>query len=127
MSLISEIRSAAEMIQKADNIELYRKILDLQYEAMSLMEKYNAAIEENNALKERIETAGKMKFINNMYYIEKEGDPYCSKCWDVDNKRVRLHGNSEGFFQCPSCKTVAYNERGNETYNSSGAAEYVQW
>ncbi|MGM7723740.1 hypothetical protein [Metabacillus sp. Hm71] len=109
MSIISDIKSVAEVVQKADNIDLYRKLLDVQAEAMDLMEKYNNLKEENKLLKEQLETAGKMTYKDKMYFREDDKDPYCSKCWDVDRKLVRMHGDTPYWFQCPSCKTIVQN------------------
>lgn len=31
--------------------------------------------------------------------------PFCQKCYDTDQKLVRLQGNGTGWFECKSCKS----------------------
>jgi len=106
VSIIGDIKSIGEIVQKADNIELYRKILDLQYEAMNVIERMNELIEENQLLKEKLKTVENLTFKDKMYFIKGDNDPFCSRCWDTDTKLIRLHGDGKGWFQCPSCKTI---------------------
>ncbi|RFB14712.1 hypothetical protein DZB84_14800 [Bacillus sp. HNG] len=122
MSLIGDIKSIAEVVQKADNIELYGKILNLQAEAMDMTQKLNELKEENKALKEKLETKGKLTFKNQMYFLDEDSEPFCSSCWDVKSKLVRLHGDGESWFQCPSCKTVVNNTEYNTS--SSGYSDF---
>ncbi|MBP1931977.1 hypothetical protein [Ammoniphilus resinae] len=110
MGIIGDIKSIGEIVQKADNIELYRKILDLQYEAMNVIEQLNELKEENRILKEKLKTVENLTFKGNMYFKNGVNEPFCSKCWDADSKLVRLHGDGAGWFQCPLCKTIVHNE-----------------
>jgi hypothetical protein len=114
-----KIKSIGEVIQKADNIDLYRKLLDLQAEAITVLEKLSELKKENKGLKEKLET-GKLTFKDKMYFLKGDKNPFCSKCWDVDGKLIRLHGDGEGWFQCPACKTVVHEEY-NRSYNSQGS------
>jgi hypothetical protein len=111
MSIIGDIKSIGEIVQKADNIELYRKILDLQYEAMNVIQQMNELKEQNRVLKEKLETVENLTFKDKVYFKNGDSEPFCSKCWDADSKLIRLHGDGEGWFQCPSCKTVVNNEK----------------
>lgn len=105
------IKDAVSIAQQSDNIQLYKSILDA----------YNAALElmsENADLKERIKelekqqvTDGMLEFNSNVYWIRKgepsTRSPYCSRCWDIDKKLVRMHLiGTEG--KCPACKTKVY-------------------
>ncbi|HBA38453.1 MAG: hypothetical protein A2W73_07420 [Deltaproteobacteria bacterium RIFCSPLOWO2_12_55_13] len=47
MSIIDDVKSVAQLIQQIDNVELYRKILDLQGEVMGL-------VQENSELRKEI-------------------------------------------------------------------------
>ncbi len=55
-------------------------------------------------------TEVKMELIDKRYWVRtadgKKDGPFCIRCWDVDNKRVRIHQWSEDYLpQCPECKT----------------------
>lgn len=111
------IKDAVTIAQKSDNIQLYKSILDA----------YNAAIElmsENADLKERIKeleqqqiTAKSLEFNNNAYWIKNDDGsvdgPFCSNCWDVERKLVRLHvaikSNYPKRAKCLNCKSVLEN------------------
>lgn len=114
MSILDDIKSVTKTIQQIDNIELYQKILGLQADIMGLIEENNLLKNENNSLKEKLRVKGSLKFEQNRYWIEnsdgtKDG-PFCSKCWDVDNKLVRLtfYGHSE-YLECANCKRYIKN------------------
>jgi hypothetical protein len=97
--------------QKADNIELYRKILDFQQEMQNMQQRNFELQKENDELKTMLETKKNLRFISRMnYYIGnngtgKEDGPFCSNCWDGQNKLIRLHTWGDGF-KCPTCNTV---------------------
>lgn len=125
-TLKETIKDAVSLAQKSDNIQLYKSILDA----------YNAAIDlmsENADLKERIKglemqkvTDDKLEFNNNAYWIKREDGtidgPYCSKCWDVDKKLVRLHvtstPNRPKKAKCENCKSVLNNCEYNGTWTA---------
>jgi len=110
MSILDNVKAVAEVLQKADNIELYRQILDIQAEAMRLMEKIRALENDNHELKERFRIEENLKFDNDLYWLYKENNskdgPFCSKCWDDNKKLIRVHSKlSETVYICPSCGT----------------------
>lgn len=105
------IKDAVSIAQQSDNIQLYKSILDA----------YNAVIElmsENADLKERVRELEKqqvtdemLEFNSNVYWFKNDGpstrSPYCSRCWDIDKKLVKIHVlGTEG--KCPACKTKVY-------------------
>lgn len=51
MGLYDGIKDVANIIQKADNIELYGKLLDLSAQALELQNENTRLIEENNKFK----------------------------------------------------------------------------
>ena len=114
MSIIDNIKSVASLIQKADNIELYRKILDLQYEAMELVQQNNELRNQLIELKEKLSTQDSLVFKNNKYWKKiddnKHDGPFCSKCWDVDKKLVRHNNHNSGYMSCPNCNMTVEDE-----------------
>lgn len=111
MSIIDDVRSVTKVIQQIDNVELYRKILDLQAEIMNLVDENRGLKEEIVSLQDAIKTKESLQFQHNSYWTKnpdgsRRDGPFCSKCWDKDKQTVRMltMGNSQ-FHQCPSCKT----------------------
>ena len=109
MSIIDDIKSIAKTIQQADNIELYQKILNVQGEALEVVEQNNKLRDENRELKEKLKIKENLKHERNSYWLESDGKndgPFCSRCCDVDKNLVRLHpcGNP-AYYDCPNCKS----------------------
>ena len=103
MGVIDTAKDAVQLVQKIDNIELYRKILDLQADALKM-------VEENGKLRDRIkelEAAFVIKdtlvFEDNHYFVVKDGTkdgPYCTLCWDKELNLVRKHKDSHDYWWC---------------------------
>ncbi len=53
----------------------------------------------------------KLTFKKGMYYktdenLTSEDEPYCSRCWDYEQKAVHLFKQGKDFFECPQCKYI---------------------
>lgn len=94
MGLIETMKDVAELVQKADNIELYRQIMMLQTEAFSL-------VEENHVLREQVRSltdqlALKVGVVYDALYcwvVKADGTkdgPYCPACYGADGKLVYM-------------------------------------
>jgi hypothetical protein len=82
MGILDTVRETVGLIQKVDNIELYRRMLELQTQVVQL-------VEENRALKDRLSTKEQLVFKENSYWKD-DGSQFCCRCWDVDGKLVHL-------------------------------------
>jgi|SRR5690625_2462112 len=105
MDIIKGIKEVADVVRKADNIELYRQILDLQKEALDLVEENHELKNEIRELKKVPDLQKKLTFKNNAYYLDNDDvadGPFCSTCWDARDMLVRLHDNDYGFI-CDHC------------------------
>ena len=114
MGIVENAKDAVKLAKKIDNIELNRKILDLQAEAIELTEQNRQKDELIHKLKESLSLKGKLSLIDLAYYIldynEKVIDgPFCTQCFDADHQKYRLlptakQGLGHGWVQCPHCK-----------------------
>lgn len=98
MGIIETLKDTISVIQKADNLDLYKRMLELQTQVFAL-------VEENRTLHERLAMKEKLSFRDNYYWIGDEG-PYCSPCWDGAGKLVRIHKKKGYNPICPNCKTM---------------------
>lgn len=103
MSIVEGIKGVAKLVQQFDNIELNRKILDLQVEAMAL-------VQDNQALRGRVadlerkwEIQEDLQFRENAYWRSSGEGPFCLPCWDGQRKLMRMAGDA-GSFLCPTCQ-----------------------
>ena len=125
MGIIEEFKEVVKLAQKLDNMELYRKILDLQAEIIRV-------VEENMQLKAQVKELSKkltiqetLEFKEEAYWRKledgTEDGPFCTSCWDSEQKLIRMivfkkSGQPKG---CPVCHTV----KGVEGIGSFGMAE----
>lgn len=118
MGILDEVKSVATTIQKADNIELYSKILEIQSQAMDLIEENRELKNEIEDIKKKLETKQSITYNKQMYWVKKENEldgPFCTRCWDKEQKLIRLHKHDNGwgtvFMQCPECSTGVETEK----------------
>ncbi len=107
MGLYDGIKDVAKVMQQADNIELYRQLLDLSAQALEMQAEIGRLKEENEKLKKEQDISQKV-----IRHIEpcitlKGDEPtlyYCSHCWDAERLLVQLDCNDyNGDFECPHC------------------------
>lgn len=111
MSILTEVKEIANLVQKIDNIELNRKILDLQAEVMELIEENGRLCEDSKALRDKLRWQSDMKVGQNSYWCAKDGDldgPFCTNCWDASRILIRLVSidgllSRAGNHKCPKC------------------------
>ena len=110
MGIIEDAKEAVKLVQQIDNIELYRKILDLQGEAIELTEEIKKKDETISKLKDALDLKGRLTCKDSAYYLTNDngkiiGGPFCTKCFDVDHLKCRLvPDNKEPQVICPKCK-----------------------
>jgi len=108
MAIFDELKSIGKIFQEAGKIEQYQQILKAQEELLEMQKKVQDLEKENTDLKEKLEIKENLVNENSAYWINRErkkDGPFCSRCWDVDKKLVRLHpcGNP-AYYLCPNCK-----------------------
>ncbi|MHC4426566.1 MAG: hypothetical protein ACYSYV_10775 [Planctomycetota bacterium] len=112
MGIIEDVKEAVKLSQQVNNVDLYRKLVDLQLEVIELTERLK---EKNNTiekLKTAFELKGKMICIESVYWLKDENDktkdgPFCSKCFEVDHIQCHLARLPQDFrpgLKCPNCK-----------------------
>ncbi len=97
-----------KIIELIKDPDLRMKITDLYGQNIELKEENHKLRNALQEVKERAKINSELTHKDNHYYKSEDG-PFCTKCWDVDNKLVRLHkgdiSNGETYFSCPNCKT----------------------
>ena len=110
MGFYDAFKDALSVAQKADNVELYRQLLDLSAQALDLQEENVRLKSENAELRKAKDLEARIIRHTELYITLKE-DPddlyYCAHCWDIDRRLVQLScDNSDGTFICPHCHTT---------------------
>ena len=109
MGIFDVLKNAARVAQEAGKIELYGQILDVQQKLLEQQRQISELEEMNKELKAKLGTKESLSFQNGAYWIISEDvpkdGPFCSRCWDVEKKTVRLKpSGNPAFHSCPECK-----------------------
>jgi hypothetical protein len=112
MGIVDNVKDAVKLVQQLDNMELYRKILDLQAEAVELTEQLKEKDVTIEKLKKALELKGQMIYVESVYWLKDKDDktkdgPFCSKCYEVDHIQCHLTRLPQEFrpaLKCPNCK-----------------------
>jgi hypothetical protein len=96
-TLVKEATALARAAKNTDVaeklIDVYQNIVELTDTNQQLRAEVQELKNEITALKRRPEIESKLRFDENAYYLtkeDKEDGPFCSVCWDIDGKLVRL-------------------------------------
>lgn len=103
MGIIDNVKEIASIIQKADNIELYGKIIDLQGNILKIMEENSELKKEKDELLKLRDISDKMVFTDPYWYYDNEKIPSCPKCWDSDKILSHLVSIAGDSLHCSSC------------------------
>ena len=109
MGLYEAFKDAISVAQKADNVELYRQLLDLSAQALDMQAEIARLKEENTELRKRRDVASEIIRHDEPCITLKNDNQnlfYCSHCWDSQQLLIQLNCHENGTFECPHCKTV---------------------
>lgn len=117
---IDALKKLTDLAVKTQNIELQEGILELRSQLLEIKESllevkeenFNLR-EENKGLKQKVveletQTQGKLILKESVYYTESGDGPFCTGCFDNNQKMIRvseLSGNFRllGKYKCPVC------------------------
>jgi len=109
MNIVTELKDIAELVKKMGDIDLYRKIVELEGQVIELTRSNRELIESNEALQESLKMKDNLKFKEPFYYAENDMVPYCPKCWEDDNIAIHMVAYNKSYsyrtYVCPKCKT----------------------
>lgn len=126
MGIIEDVKEVVALSQQVNNVDLYRKLVDLQLEVMTLTEQLKQKDTVISQLKTAFALKGKFVCKDSGYYLTDENGeimdgPFCTKCFEVDQIQCRLvrqatPGHGRDTVQCPRCKVP---------FPSARTAEYL--
>lgn len=112
------MREVLTLSEKVHNVELTGKLQALQLQMFGLIEERGEMLKESialqgerDALRQQLERRESLRYRKKAYWLglgETEQDgPLCSACFDKGGNLVRMHPGSNGYAECPVCKTIA--------------------
>jgi len=106
------LKDARNIATGANDLQLLSKLLEIQAAVYDLYD-------ENRELRIQLEEAerndqigSELEYKEESYFRKGEG-PYCTRCWDVDNKLVRKKVTTigmetrQGKYKCLNCKQIS--------------------
>lgn len=116
MGLYDALKDAVNLAQKADNIELYRQLLDLSAQALDLQAEVAKLREENAELKKAKDLESEIEYYVDSFVTKKSDTKpikYCAACWADKKVLVPMQPYDKGAYRCPLCTVRIYatNER----------------
>jgi hypothetical protein len=125
MGIVDNVKDTVKIVQQLDNIELYRKILDLQSEAIELTEQLKQKDQTISKLKDALSLKETLICKDSSYFAtDEKGEivdgPFCTKCFDIDNTLCRIlpvdrPDNPE--VRCPKCKVPYHSWAASNYFN----------
>lgn len=115
MGIIENLKTAVGLAKKIGSIEVQQKLIDVQGEALDLIDENRTLRERVSALAGELKTKKSLQFRNTFYWATTdEGDeegPFCSHCYDSGRNLIHLHPINNGrYFGCPACGLVRKND-----------------
>jgi len=108
MSILKNVKEIVDLVQKIDDVELYRKIVELEGEIVELTRQNRIYEQEIDQLKARLEVSKRMEFRKPFYFQEGDHVPFCPHCWEHEKKAFHLTEGRKGVWQCQHCKNILY-------------------
>ena len=124
MGAIDTAKEIAGLVQKYNDIELMRRIVELETEVFELVQQNREKDDTIEKIKKAMELKGKMICICSAYYqLDESGNriagPFCTNCFDNEYATRRLvsgfrpkdqEGPTYYWVRCPKCKVPFYSE-----------------
>lgn len=107
MGLYDAMKDVVSLAQKADNVELYRQLLDLSAQALDLQAEVARLKEENAELKKHRVLEDDIEYYVDAFVTRKSDTKpikYCAACWVDKKKLVPLQDIKWDNYDCPLCK-----------------------
>lgn len=107
MGILDEMKEIGDLIKKAGDIELYRRINKLEGEVIDLTRDKRRSEEKLEELERTLKFKEKLTFREPFYWLEKDQTPYCPGCWEDKHKAVHVifafDNARDARFDCPTC------------------------
>ena len=108
MGVVENVQRVADLVRKFNDIELNRRILELETEVLDLTRDKRRGDERVEELERALRFKEQLAFREPFYWIERDSTPFCAKCWE--HERIAVHVqyshavNAQQFWDCPNCK-----------------------
>lgn len=105
MGIVENAKEIANLVKKAGDIELYRKIVELEEEIIELTRQNRQLEEKCDELEELLNTNERMHYDDPFYFQDGDEVPFCASCWENGKHAHHLtnHHYYKGVWLCQIC------------------------
>lgn len=120
MSILDKAKELASLIKKLDDVDLYRKIVELEAEIVDLTSQNRDLCEKLEEIEKHSSTIDKLTFDPPFYVGGEKSDLYCSHCVEVHKIAVHLVRTARSeirprIYSCPMCSNEYPDKRDDGT------------
>jgi hypothetical protein len=120
MGLYEGIKDVARVVQQADNVDLYRQLIELSSQALEMQSEITRLSIENSELRKKQEIESHIERHKETYVtLTSDSTLYCSHCWDNERKLLQMQCHSNGKYNCIHCTNEG-------VYDSTLYQQYLQ-
>ena len=113
MSLLPSYKEISDFLNEGSILEAKEKIMELREGSLALQEEILMLKEKIKELEGQLTKKKNVVFEDHYYWVkegEKREGPYCQRCYDSENKLIRLRKLEKGNWQCVYCKNDYFDE-----------------
>jgi len=124
MNPIEQAKELVSLIQKIGDVDLYRKIVELQGEVVRLSARNVELEQKREELEAELRRKKSLRHVRSLYFADNDPIPFCPHCWETSNKLVHLFGpqplSGPGgeMWECHACNND-YFGRGEQNFEAS--------
>lgn len=131
MGLYEGIKDVAKVIQKADNIDLYKQLIELSAQALEMQNEITRLSAENTELKRMKDIEGRIERHQAPFITIKDDQNsilYCAHCWDYEKKLIQVKNYDTGAFKCTHCENNGiYDQSKNEEHRQRERESFAKF
>ncbi len=114
MGMIPNYKDIVELIKQGATVEAQEKIMELREAVIELQDENHALKLKVRGLEEELRKRNHIEFDGSVYWQWLEDDsgdandrdgPYCQRCYDDEQKLIRLQDWGQETWFCLKCKT----------------------
>ena len=107
MGFLDTLKDVVLLVQKTDNIELFKQILSLQTQALEMQEENRKLHDRTKELEAALEFAKSLRFEEPFYFAADDKVPYCARCWEANRRAIHLKSDWGGRrWECYECGKI---------------------
>ncbi|KAF5059752.1 hypothetical protein DSECCO2_332840 [anaerobic digester metagenome] len=127
VSLLKDIAKYMKDRSKKDP-ELFEMVAELQSIIMDMVATNAELTEMVHKLEAKIQLQKTLRFDINTetYWRGKNDGPYCQKCYDKDQKLIRLRNHDAPRWACTTCNSFYFKPRGREIHEEREKQQQIE-